>query len=247
MWHKVLIKSGSLFFQHRNCLFTIFYIGILLFTRPAFFLGNPQLDRFAVALGVMIALVGAAFRLLVIGFAYIKRGGKNGRVYADNLVIEGVYAHVRNPMYISNFFIVVGIGIIYGSAWIYFLAIPFFSFAYLAIMVTEEDYLRRRFGAEYDEYCRRVNRFFPNFKGIRNSLKEYQYDWRKVIRKDYGTVFGMLVGCYATWLWKQYYFYGLPSSMSDIRGPVFVFIVFGIGYSFFRYLKKSGRLKSPSG
>jgi hypothetical protein len=189
--------------------------------------------------------MGLAFRLLVIGFAYIKRGGKNGRVYADNLVTEGFYNHVRNPMYVGNFLILVGLGMIYGSAWIYFLVIPFFSFVYLSIVVTEEEYLRGRFGTEYEDYCKRVNRFLPNFSGIRTSLRQFHYDWRKAIRKDYGTFFGALFGCYVTSLWKRYYFHGFPSSKSEILISVFVFILIGLCYGVIRYLKKSGRLKSP--
>ena len=104
-----LIRSGNLFFRFRNFLFPAFFIFLFLFTRPAFFLGSPALDRVVRAAGIIIVLAGQAFRFLVIGFDYIKRGGKDGRVYADNLVIGGFYAHVRNPMYIGRFFVGLGV------------------------------------------------------------------------------------------------------------------------------------------
>jgi protein-S-isoprenylcysteine O-methyltransferase Ste14 len=246
MWHKFLIKSGNLFFRFRNFLFPALCIILFILTRPAYFLGSRALDRIVVALGITAALAGEAFRLLVIGFAYIKRGGKDGRVYADNLVTEGFYAHVRNPMYIGNFLILAGLGMIYGSAWVYFFMIPFFSFAYYSIVVTEENYLRGHFGQEYEQYCKKVNRFSPNFGGIRKSLRQFHYDWRKAIRKDYGTFFGVLVGCVATLLWKRYYFYGLPKSKTEALVAGLPFILIAICYTAARYLKKSGRLKSPS-
>ncbi|MFC1514500.1 methyltransferase family protein [Candidatus Omnitrophota bacterium] len=243
MGNKFLIKNGAVFFRLRNFLFPTFIIVLFLFTKPALFLGSRALDPVVVTLGFMIALTGQAFRLLVIGFAYIKRGGRDGRVFADDLVIQGFYAHVRNPMYVGNFLILLGIGMIYGSAWVYFVLVPFISFAYLSIVVTEEDYLKKRFGAEYKKYCKKVNRFFPNFKGIKGSLGQFQYDWKKVIRKDYGTFFGMIVGCYAIVLWKRYHLYGFPKSEGEILTAISVFILLGIGYVVVRRLKKSGKLK----
>lgn len=240
-----LIRSGNLFFRFRNFLFPAFFIFLFLFTRPAFFLGSPALDRVVRAAGIIIVLAGQAFRFLVIGFDYIKRGGKDGRVYADNLVIGGFYAHVRNPMYIGNFLIVVGLVMIHGSPWAYFAAIPFISFTYLSIVVTEENYLRGHFAAEYEAYCRRVNRFIPNFGGLKKSLNQFRYDWRKALRKDYGTFFGALVGCYATSLWKRYYFYGFPQPKSEVLIQVLVFVLILVCYGAVRYLKKSGRLRSP--
>ena len=166
-----------------------------------------------------------------------------GSVASDDARRAGIFAGAASS---SEDVISVGLGMIYGSPWVYFLAIPFFSFVYLSIVVTEENYLRGRFGAEYEQYCKRVNRFFPNFFGIRKSLEQFHYDWRKTIRKDYGTFFGVLIGCYATLLWKRYYFHGFPRSKSDIMVSAFVFILLGVCYGWIRYLKKTGRLKSPS-
>ena len=197
-------------------------------------------------IGALLVMTGLLFRFLVIGFAYIKRGGKDGQVYADKLVTQGFYAHVRNPMYMSNFLIFMGLSLIYGSGTVYFLVIPFFSFAYYAIVVVEEDYLKKQFGASFNEYCRRVNRFFPDFRGVRRSLKEFHYDWRKAIRKDYGTFFGVLMGCYITWLWKSYYFHVFPHNRRDVWSAAFVLAGIVLSYGLIRYLKKSGRLQSPS-
>jgi protein-S-isoprenylcysteine O-methyltransferase Ste14 len=243
MMNKFLIRSGNLFFKFRNVFFPAFILSFLLFTKPGLFLNNQALDKFVVAAGFIIALLGTIFRSLVIGFAYIKRGGKDGRVYADNLVIKGFYAHVRNPMYIGNFLILTGLGIIYGSIYVYLIVIPLFSFIYLSIVVTEENYLKKQFGKEYEEYCKRVPRFLPNFRGIRKSLSEFRYDWRKVIRKDYGTLFGESVGCYSILLWKNHLLYGFPANKNELTFPVVVFLLIAFGYLTARYLKKSGRLK----
>ncbi|MFH1876249.1 MAG: isoprenylcysteine carboxylmethyltransferase family protein [Candidatus Omnitrophota bacterium] len=243
-WRTLLLTTGAFFFRFRNFLFPAFVIILLVFTKPALFLGRRDLDAIIVTFGFLVAMLGIFFRLFVIGFAYIKRGGKDGRVYADNLVIEGVYAHVRNPMYVANFFNIVGIALIYGSFWVYVLVIPFFTYVYLAIVTTEENYLHKRFGAEFETYCKAVNRFIPNFSGIKQTLGKFSYDWTKALRKEYGTTFGVLLGCYVMWLRKMYSFYGATFSRHTVFFAVAPVVFLVLLYSFVRYLKKSGRLSS---
>jgi protein-S-isoprenylcysteine O-methyltransferase Ste14 len=244
IWPIFLLKSGAIFFRFRNFLFPVFIITLFVFTKPALFLGRRKIDFVVVILGFIIALLGMLFRLFVIGFDYIKRGGKDGRVYADGLVTGGIYSHVRNPMYIGNFFCILGIALIYGSLWAYIFVLPFFVYIYLSIVVTEENYLRSHFGAEYETYCKRVNRFIPNFSGLRNTLEKFSYDWRKAIRKDYGTFFGVLLGCYLTWLRKIYYFRALKHSKYELLIILFPLILIGLSYCLVRYLKKRELLSS---
>ena len=96
-------------------------------------------------------------------------------------------------MYVGNYSMVLGFILIYGSAWGYALMAPFFAFIYLAITTAEEVYLRDKFGAAYDDYARRVNRFIPNPRGLRASLAEFSYDWRRALVKEYGTICFALV------------------------------------------------------
>ncbi len=240
-----MISAGNLFFRFRNGLFPVIFILLALFTRPAFFLGHPDLDKIVVTLGILIALAGQCFRLFVIGYAYIKRGGKDGKVYADDLVTQGVYAHSRNPMYVGNFMIAVGLGLVYGSPWVYFFVIPFFAFVYLSIVEAEEAYLKKRFGKEFDDYAERVNRFWPNFRGLGKSLAGFEYNWKKVLRKDYGTLFGTLFGIVAISIWKMTYLYGFAEKKSTILSLALFIPVGAILYSLVRYLKLTGRLASP--
>jgi len=242
--YSLLINCGNFFFRLRNALFPIVFVIVLLFTRPSLFWGSEALDWVVVTLGILIALTGQCLRLLVIGYVYVKRGGKERRIYADKLVVEGFYAHTRNPMYVGNFLITIGIGMIYGSPWIYFLVIPFFSFVYLSIVMAEEAFLRDKFDKEYEDYARRVNRFVPDFRGIKESLKEFHYDWKRALRKDYGTIFGTLLGIVIVNAWKAYYFYGFQARKGEIITLVLLLIPLGLLYALVRSLKLSGRLVS---
>ncbi len=244
MFKAFVLKCGAVFFRFRNFLFPSFIIMLFAFTRPALFLGRKDLDVFIVLVGLITALAGVFLRLFTIGFAYIQRGGRDGKVFADGLVTEGVYAHVRNPMYVANFLIIVGISLIYGSSWVYFLVIPFFVFVYLSIVAAEEDYLHKHFGPAYQEYCKKVNRFIPDFSGINMTMKRFSYDWKKAIRKDYGTAIGAMVGCYIIWLRKIYYFYDFGRHKHNLALVILTLAILACLYGLALYLKKSGRLSS---
>ena len=238
-----ILASGNFFFRFRNALFPVVVLTVILFTRPALFLGSPTLDRVVAALGLAVALGGQCFRLLVIGFVYIKRGGKDGHIYAKNLVTEGFYAHTRNPMYVGNFMIALGMSMIYGAFEMYALVVPFFFFAYLSIVVAEERYLRERFGNEYDEYARSVNRFIPDLRGIRKSLASYRFDWKRALRKDYGTLYWTLAGICAVHLWKAYHVYGIDERRTYIFILATLIGFFSLSYLVVRHLKMTKRLR----
>jgi hypothetical protein len=140
----------------------------------------------------MVSLAGQALRIVVIGLAYIKRGGRQKTITADRLVCEGVFAHSRNPLYLANFLMVSGLLLIWNSPWAYLIVLPSLGIAFLSIVRAEEEFLSRRFGAEYAEYCSRVPRFLPRLRDFRQTLAQFDFDWRRVIRKEYGTTFALV-------------------------------------------------------
>ena len=242
---RLMVSCGAFFFKYRNALFPIIFLVVALVSRPSLFLNDLSLDMAAVLGGAVLALLGQTLRLSVIGYAYIKRGGKDGKVFAETLIIRGFYAHCRNPMYTGNLLIGIGLSLMYGSILSYAVAAPFFLFLYLCITETEEDYLRSHFGKDYQEYTRKVNRFIPNFSGIKESLKDFHYDWKRAIRKDYGTIFGTVSGILLIAGWKAYLFRGFdqPRLALDFFVPFAAVCLF---YLSVRFLKKTGRLSSPN-
>jgi protein-S-isoprenylcysteine O-methyltransferase Ste14 len=241
--HRSLLHSGRFFFRVRNALFPVIFLLFLILVRPAVFLGNEKLDAVVTAAGILIALAGQAFRLLVIGYAYVRRGGKNKEVFANELVTRGFYAHTRNPMYVGNFLIIAGLSLLYGSPWVYAVAIPFFAWVYLAIVTAEEAYLRDKFGAVYEAYAKKVNRFWPDLRGIRGSLAEFRYDWRRTLVKEYNTLVFTLATLLGLFVWKMAYVYGLETHRTLIQVLSAGFIPLGLFYVSVRFLKKTRRLR----
>lgn len=77
------------------------------------------------------------------------------------MLTGGAYRHTRNPLKIGLFLILLGEAAVLRSA---ALLVWFALFALVNVVyirVSEEPGLRRRFGAAYDDYCRRVPRWLP--------------------------------------------------------------------------------------
>jgi len=91
-FERFLLASGQYFFRFRNALFPIVLLVMVVTTRPTQLFGNETLDRFAIAAGILLLLGGEAFRLLVIGYAYIRRGGRNREVFANHWSCAGFIA-----------------------------------------------------------------------------------------------------------------------------------------------------------
>ena len=183
-----MIRLGNFFFHYRNGLFPVVY-ALLLVPSPS------VLPDFwlAAGLGFAVALAVQLLRFVTIGLEYIIRGGRGRQVYAEKLVQGGLFAHCRNPLYVGNYLIILGVGIASNSILFLALALPFFTFAYAAIIAAEENFLRNKFGQEFDEYCARVNRLLPNFSGLRKTVAGMRFNWRRVITAEYGSTYIWLI------------------------------------------------------
>ena len=241
MRNASLIAAGNFFFRYRNMLFPVFVVVTVLFCTPRFAFGDRTLDLWVDVAGAAIALTGQGLRMLTIGFEYIVRGGRQGKVYAEDLVQGGVFAHSRNPLYLGNLLIIVGLAVMVHSLPLYLVGIPFFIFVYAGIIAAEEKFLREKFGAEYEAYCARVNRVWPNWKGFRRSIAGICFNWRRIAIREYGTIFGLalaIIGIRAVTLFQVLG----KEAESDILSLLWWLVPVLTTYVCVRYLKKSGRL-----
>ena len=235
-----MIRLGNFLFKYRNLIFPLLFFLMILGTKP--FLGNRQTDTWIYVTGFLIALGGQVIRALTIGLAYIVRGGRDKKVYADTLVTNGIFAHCRNPLYLGNILIVSGLGVVADSAVFYFIGIPFFVLAYMAIIKAEENFLSGKFGEDYRQYCGRVNSLIPDLSGIGTTLKSMTFNWRRLLVKEYGTTYAWITVMIVLIVKNQYLRNG-----HELSGPVIwfsslSFIAATIFYSVVRYLKKTRRL-----
>jgi len=79
------------------------------------------------------------------------------------LVVVGFYRYVRNPMYVGFAMGWIGLWVVFGHpnrvaiATVVAVALG----VHLFVLLYEEPTLRRKFGGDYEEYCRNVRRWWP--------------------------------------------------------------------------------------
>ena len=233
-----MVRIGNFFFHYRNGLFPIGYLTMFI-NGPAVFHDY----RVAFFTGLIVAAAGQSLRAVTIGLDYIIRGGRNRQVYAEKLVQGGIFAHCRNPLYVGNFLILLGVGTASNSMFFLAIGIPFFLFAYWAIIAAEEAFLRNKFGDEFTAYCNRVNRLLPSFAGLNKTLEGMRFNWRRLITAEYGTTYIWMAAIILLAL-KNLWFSGEYRNYQTIAHVLWVLLLLvTVAYGIARYLKKSGKLK----
>lgn len=239
-----MVSIGNFFFRYRNWIFILFYGALFIPSWPLFSAAQSGdvYYLFPVGLGLFITCLGQLVRGLTIGLAYIIRGGKEGKPYAEGLVTGGIFNHCRNPLYVGNILMLLGVGILANSLFYVAVMIPFFLFIYQAIVLAEENFLRGKFGSSFDEYCKKVNRWWPRLSGIKNTFSSMQFNWKRWILKEHTTQFIWLCGIVLILLLN----YPQLSGYDKDRRNILLAVILGflvLVYVLVRYLKKSGKFK----
>lgn len=111
-------------------------------------------------LGLFLLILGAAVLVrCIVEFATRGKGTLSPTDPTKKLVISGLYKRSRNPMYLGVVTMLLGwaLATMQSQLWWYALAV-FIGFNFF-IHFVEEPRLRKDFGDEYTEYCKKVRRW----------------------------------------------------------------------------------------
>ena len=112
-------------------------------------------DPLRLLLGVSLVVAGLLMWLWTVRlFARIGKGTLAPWDPTTHLVVEGPYAHVRNPMIAGVLAALVGEALVFGSTGIAIWALIFAAVNHVFFLVYEEPAVERRFGDEYRVYKR---------------------------------------------------------------------------------------------
>jgi protein-S-isoprenylcysteine O-methyltransferase Ste14 len=124
---------------------------------------------------------------------------------------------MRHPLYAGNFFILLGLVIIFNNPWAYLLFLLPFAYLYHVITDMEEKRMHRRFSADYQVYRQKeVPRFLPALSNLPTALRTtLPFGWGLAWRKEYESCCGWLAGVVGlqlyegtlTYGWAQYWPY----------------------------------------
>jgi len=126
------------------------------------YLSNPSALYFMY--GVILVLIGESIRINAVSHA----GGitRTMNVGAPSLCTSGLYSRTRNPLYLGNMIIYLGIVLVAGGQHVFIMGgivFLYFTFQYMMIISLEEETLKKLFGDEYISYMQNVPRLFPKF------------------------------------------------------------------------------------
>jgi protein-S-isoprenylcysteine O-methyltransferase Ste14 len=111
------------------------------------------------ALGTLMVTLGALIRSWA--EAYLHSSIVHDReLHGEQLVADGPYRHVRNPLYLGNLFLAVGLGLLASRIGFLVISIGMLLFAYRLILREEATLLQSQ-GESYRRYLGVVPRLFP--------------------------------------------------------------------------------------
>ena len=181
--------QGNWLFKHRGILpLIIFLIGVFLFLRNE---ANPNnwaveetpYEMFYETGCLFVSLLGYIIRVYTVGYTPANTSGRNTeRQVADVLNTKGIYSIMRNPLYVGNFFMWLGIAMLTGNFWFIIAFILFYFLYYERIIFTEEHYLKTKFGDDYIQWTHKTPVIVPKFSSFIKPQNEFS--WKKVLRQE---------------------------------------------------------------
>jgi protein-S-isoprenylcysteine O-methyltransferase Ste14 len=144
-----LIPPFALFY------FYLVFAGAFHFPRPGRDLFNSEILGW---IGVILCMLG-----LILFMSSLVSFGKSFRVGIDEdhpgpLVTTGVFAISRNPLYTAFGLVLIGIFFIFPN-WVLMIYLFAGIWLFHRQVLREEESLKKIYGREYEEYCRKVRRY----------------------------------------------------------------------------------------
>ncbi|MBI9077590.1 MAG: hypothetical protein JEZ02_19460 [Desulfatibacillum sp.] len=186
-----MAQEGKWLFKRRGhlplLLLVIVFLGLGQFKMP----DDPRWDQVWEIICLAIAFLGLAVRILTIG--YIPKG-TSGRgtsaIAAASLNTKGMYSVVRNPLYLGNALIWLGVSMLLRQWWVSLVFLMIFWVYYERIIYAEEEFLRDKFGDEFLDWAAKTPAFFPHFKNWEPPCQPFST--RRVLRRDYSAFFAII-------------------------------------------------------
>ena len=149
--------------------------------------------------GLALMFTGEAWRMWGVATAGTVTRRRSREV--QTLVSHGPFAWSRNPLYVGNFLIWMGVITLSGVLWFLPVAVLLFALEYYYIVRYEEGVLESIFGEEYLRYKERTPRWFPRPPAGGGGDFYWAEAWRSELSTflQYAVILGLF---YAKERWK---------------------------------------------
>lgn len=140
----------------------------------------------SMVIGFLIALCGELIRFWGVSWAGSETRTTGG-VGGTFLIISGPFAYVRNPLYVGNILLYTGLGVMSLALFPYLqiVSLIFFLIQYYYIVKEEESFLVKKFGEDFENYLKKVPRFFPRFHAYKiNNAEQPEFNLKAGLRSE---------------------------------------------------------------
>ena len=122
---------------------------------------------FLFVIGIILIVIG-----IILWISAVIVGNLISEIKNNNLVTNGVFAIVRNPIYSACMFISSGIILFQNNVYLFIVPVLFYLYLTILLINTEEKWLKSLYKEEYENYCKNVNRCIPMFKAKNNNYNK---------------------------------------------------------------------------
>ena len=199
-----LERAGHALFRFRS----LTPLPLLAVALPLLWAGRGAASPLWLWSGLAACAAGQALRAWVLGQVPDGTSGQNENLIATALNTHGPYARTRNPLYLGNLGITLGLCLVAHDPVVLLLTLALFALQYRAIIAVEEAFLGERFGAAYTEFCARVPRFWPTLAAAPPAIAP-AFSWARVVRKEHNPL--------AAWLLLALLFTALDSAVPALH------------------------------
>src|SRR5262245_49463123 len=135
--------------------------GVVAFAVPIIWLVATSRTQLVQPLGLVPLGLGCAALLWCVRDFYVSGKGTVAPWSPPaNLVVVGLFRYTRNPIYVSVTLILLGWAASFGVRGLFTYAVIVAVGFHLRVVFGEEPWLARKHGAQWNEYTRRVPRWF---------------------------------------------------------------------------------------
>jgi len=181
-----LEKSGNWLFRRRSWLPVI----VLVLAAGYLFIANRSVIYFNLTwelICILVSVAGELIRSYTVGHVQRNPSGRNViDQMADELNTSGIYSVVRHPLYLGNFLMWLGPVLFLRSVWCGIIFVLAFWIYFERIIFAEEQYLRRKFGEDYDTWAFRVRSVIPRFRNFTRA--DLAFSFRNVLSREYNSI-----------------------------------------------------------
>lgn len=187
-------KQGGWLFRWRSYLPLLGIPVFVIALRQSGILENKfgdSLGDFWGSCAIIVSFLGLIVRCITAGYAPGGTSGRNTKSQvAEMLNTTGMYSISRNPLYLGNFIIVLGITLFIQVWWLALLVWFGFWLYYERIIFTEEEFLRNKFKDQFMDWAQETPIVIPRFRNWKKPVLSFSF--KTVMRREFSTFFSIV-------------------------------------------------------